>query len=230
MSIKENIETVKNIIEESSRKAKTEEVVLVGISKTFPLHAVKEAIKCGLGDIGENRIQEAETKFPHIPNARKHFVGHLQGNKVGKAIELFDMIQSVDSLGLAGKISEKGLESRKAMPVLVQVRTDDKKQFGVPPEDLENFLHMVSHLKGIRIQGLMTIGPYFEKPEDSRPIFRQMRSLFVSIRGKNIPNVDMRYLSMGMSHDFGIAIEEGANMVRIGQAIFGRMGCSNPCR
>ncbi|UCC91408.1 MAG: YggS family pyridoxal phosphate-dependent enzyme [Candidatus Aenigmatarchaeota archaeon] len=219
MGIKENLERIRKEIGISSERSGTKEVVVVGISKTFPLVRIKEAIEFGLKDIGENRIQEAETKFPSLSNVRKHFVGHLQSNKVKKAIEIFDMIQSVDSIKLARKISDRSLDLRRRTPVLIEVLTDENKQFGVRPEELEDFLKEVSIFKGIRVQGLMTIGPYFENPEDSRKIFRKMKSLFEKMR--NLPDIEMRYLSMGMSDDFRIAVEEGANMVRIGRGIFG---------
>ncbi len=222
MGIKENLESIRKEIEVSAKKSGTKEVVLVGISKTFGLDYIKEAIESGLTDIGENRLQEAESKFPHISNVRKHFVGHLQSNKVKKAIELFDMIQSVDSIKLARKISERSLDFRKRMPILIEILTDEKKQFGIHPKELEGFLKEASLFKGIRIQGLMTIGPYFENPEDSRSIFRKMKKLFDSIQKQKIPNIEMCYLSMGMSDDFRIAIEEGANMVRVGRGIFGK--------
>lgn len=219
MGIKENLERIRKEIEISSERSGTKEVVLVGISKMFGLGRIKEAIDSGLTDIGENRIQEAESKFPSLSNVRKHFVGHLQSNKVKKAIEIFDMIQSVDSVKLARKISEHSLDLRRRMPVLIEVLTDEEKEFGVRPDELEDFLKEVSLFKGIRVQGLMTIGPYFENPEDSRKIFRQMKSLSEKMR--NLPNIEMRYLSMGMSDDFETAIEEGASMVRIGRGIFG---------
>lgn len=222
MGVKENLEKIRNEIETSSERYGTEEVVLVGISKTFGLDRIREAIDSGLTDIGENRIQEAETKFPHISNVRKHFVGHLQSNKVKKAIEIFDMIQSVDSLKLAKKISDQCVESRKQMPVLIEILTDEKKGFGIRPDELKDFLEEISLFKDLRVQGLMTIGPYFENPEDSRPIFKRMKSLFDSIQKLKIPNIEMRYLSMGMTDDFRIAIEEGANMVRIGRGLFGK--------
>ncbi|MEE9323475.1 MAG: YggS family pyridoxal phosphate-dependent enzyme [Candidatus Aenigmarchaeota archaeon] len=222
MGIKENLERIRKEIETSATKSGRDpkEIVLVGISKTFGPDQIREAIESGLTDIGENRIQEAETKFPSLSNVRKHFVGHLQSNKVSKALEIFDMIQSVDSVKVAKKISGQSLESRRQMPVLIEMLTDEKKQFGVRPDELRDFLEKVSDLKGIKVQGLMTIGPYSENPEDSRPVFRKMKSLFNSFRNK-IPNIEMRYLSMGMSDDFGTAVEEGANMVRIGRAIFG---------
>ncbi len=221
MGIKENLEMIRKDIGISSRKSGTEEVILVGISKTFGLAYVREAIRFGLKDIGENRVQEAETKFPSLSDVRKHFVGHLQGNKVKKAIEIFDMIQSVDSIKLAKKISDQCVRKNKAMPVLIEILTDEKKGFGVRPEELEGFLKEVSLFRGIRVQGLMTIGPYSENPEDSRKVFKRMKSLFDSTRNLNIPDIEMRYLSMGMSDDFKTAVEEGANMVRIGRGIFG---------
>lgn len=223
MRVKENLERIREEIRISSIKSGSGpgDVTLVGITKTFPSELVNEAVRCGLTDVGENRIQEAEKKFPQTPNARKHMVGHLQSNKVSKAIKIFDMIQSVDSPKIAGKISERSLDSGKRMPVLIQVLTDEGKQSGTRPKDIGPFLREVSSLKGIHIQGLMTIGPYFEEPEDSRPVFRQMKQLFDSLKDK-IPGAEMRYLSMGMSEDFGIAIEEGANMIRVGRALFGR--------
>jgi pyridoxal phosphate enzyme (YggS family) len=223
MSIKENLDSARKTIAEAAKKSgrKPGEIVLIGVSKTFPVSKIVEAVNAGLSDIGENRLQEAETKFPLLANVRKHFVGHLQGNKVKKAVEISDMIQSVDSLKIAERISEASLGFNKITPVLIQVMTDEKKQFGVKPHEIENFIRCASELKDIRITGLMTIGPYFENPEQARPVFREMKRLFDSARSIKIPNVEMRYLSMGMSSDFAVAIEEGANMVRLGQAIFG---------
>jgi hypothetical protein len=224
MGIKENLERIRREIASSARASNSGDIVLVGVSKTFPIDQVLQAVEAGLSDIGENRIQEAETKFPMLPNVRKHFIGHLQGNKVKKAVELCDMIQSVDSLKIAGRISEAAIATGKVMPVLAEVMTDKNKQFGILPDDLEDFLKTASKLEGIRILGLMTVGPHFESLEDSRPIFREMKKLFDGIKQGDIPNVEMRYLSMGMSSDFAIAIEEGANMVRLGKAIFGERG------
>jgi pyridoxal phosphate enzyme (YggS family) len=223
MGIKENLESIIKQIEQSASKTgrRAEDIILVGISKNFSLPQINEAIACGLRDIGENRVQEAERKFPCIANARKHFVGHPQSNKVKKAVEIFDVIQSVDALKIAEKISSAALARGGKMPVLVQIRTDEKKHFGIRPEEAEAFLREAAQCEGIRISGLMTIGPEFEKPEASRPVFREMKKLFDAMRDKKIPHVEMRHLSMGMSSDFAIAVEEGANMVRIGRALFG---------
>ncbi len=221
--ISENLVSVRRAIAEAAARSgrNPEAIVLVGVSKTFAPERIKEALDSGLADIGENRIQEAERKFPLFPDARKHFIGHLQGSKARKAVALCDMVQSVDSLKLAEKISGAALETGKRMPVLVEVLTDDKKHFGIRACELENFLKCASRFEGIKIQGLMTIGPLFDNPEKARPVFRGMKKLFDSLAAKEIPHVEMRYLSMGMSGDFAAAIEEGANMVRVGTAIFG---------
>jgi hypothetical protein len=221
MDIKENLGRARKRILESAGISNSDGVVLVGATKGVPLECITEAINAGLTDVGENSVQEAEAKFPHLPPIRKHFIGHLQGNKAKKAVSLFDMIQSVDSYKIAGKISEAAAVSGKTMPVLIEILTDESKKFGILPGDLAGFVANVSDFKGIRIMGLMTVGPYFENPEDSRAVFREMKRLFDSIKKENIPNVEMRHLSMGMSPDFTIAIEEGSNMVRIGKGIFG---------
>lgn len=219
----ENLLEIRKTIAEAARKtgANPGEIVLVGVTKTQSLETVKQALDSGLSDIGENSLQEAEEKFPFVSAARKHFIGHLQGNKVKRIVAICDMIQSVDSLVVANSISDSSLATGKRMPVLVQILTDEKKQSGVRPGDLEAFLRNASELEGIRIQGLMTIGPLYDTPEQSRPVFKAMKKLFERARSLNIPNIELRYLSMGMSSDFGIAIEEGANMVRVGTALFG---------
>ena len=221
--------SVRKTIAEAARKTDAKEIVLVGVTKTQPLEVVKQALDVGLSDIGENRLQEAEEKFPFVSGARKHFIGHLQSNKVKRIVAICDMIQSVDSLVLADSISDAALKHVKKMSVLVQILTDEKKQFGIRPEDLEEFLKNASELEGISVQGLMTIGPLFEKPEQSRSVFRNMKRLFERARSLNIPNIEMRYLSMGMSFDFAIAIEEGANMVRVGTALFGERNAGQQC-
>ena len=227
MGVNENLLGVRKTIAEAARKAEAKEIVLVGVTKTQPLEVVKQALDLGLSDIAENRLNEAEAKFPFVSGARKHFIGHLQGNKVKRIVAICDMIQSVDSLAVADSISDAALAQGKRMPVLVQILTDEKKQFGVRPADLEAFLRNASELEGIRIEGLMTIGPLCDKPEQARPVFRAMKKLFEHARSLNIPNVEIRYLSMGMSCDYAIAIEEGANMVRVGTALFGSRAVDN---
>jgi hypothetical protein len=224
MGIKENLDSVRKATAEAALKSgrHPEEIVLVGVSKTFSSSLVRQALDCGLRDIAENRLHEAEEKFPLFPGARKHFIGHLQSNKTKRVVELCDMIQSVDSMKIAQSISDAAIANGRIMPVLVQVLTDQKKEFGIRPKGLEKFLTEASKMEGMRIQGMMTIGPVFKTREESRQFFRRMKNLHVSIAALNIPKVEMRYLSMGMSSDFTTAIEEGANMVRVGTALFGQ--------
>jgi pyridoxal phosphate enzyme (YggS family) len=223
MGIKENLASAKKAIAEAAKKSgrHASEITLVGVSKASPIECVLEAVRAGLSAIGENRLREAEAKFPMLPaNVGRHFIGHLQSNKAGKAVEISDIIQSVDSLKIAEKIGGAAAARGKVMPVLIEVLTDASKQFGIPPAELSGFIEKASGLEGIRILGLMTVGPYCEDPEDSRPVFREMKRLFDSVQARN-PTIEMRFLSMGMSGDFVTAIEEGANMVRLGKAIFG---------
>ncbi len=196
-------------------------IVLVAATKSVPPERVNEAIDFGVSHIGENVVQDAADKFPKLKEVKKHMIGHLQGNKARDAVQLFDMIQTVDSVKLARKISEEAKKQNKIMPVLVEVKTDDSKPYGVPPGEVESFLNGIRALEGTEVQGLMTVGPLFENPEDSRGVFKKMKILFDGMVDADIPSVEIKYLSMGMSADYGIAIEEGANMVRVGTAIFG---------
>ncbi len=222
--IEENIKDIRSRIEksaeESSRRAK--EIKLV-VTKTVEIDRINEAIRGGIDLIGENRIQEAEAKFNQITErVEKHLVGHLQTNKAKKATELFDLIESVDSVHVAEAISRKALEKGKVMNVLVEVNTSgEKTKFGVEPEQTPSLIETISKLEGIKIKGLMTIGLFSDDPEDTRPCFKKLKTLFEEIKSANIPNIEMRYLSMGMTSDFEVAIEEGSNMVRIGTGIFG---------
>jgi len=222
--LRERIEEVKAKIANASSRfgigAGT--IVLVAATKTVPAERVNEAVALGISHIGENVVQDAREKFPKINGAvTKHMIGHLQSNKARDAVQLFDMIQTVDSVKLARKISEEAKKQNKTMPVLVEVKTDDSKPCGVPPGGIESFLHEMRALDGTEVRGLMTVGPLFENPEDSRGVFKKMKILFDEMVDADIPNMEMKYLSMGMSADYGIAVEEGANMVRIGSAIFG---------
>jgi|YelNatPaOPRAMG01_1025707.scaffolds.fasta_scaffold169227_2 pyridoxal phosphate enzyme (YggS family) len=221
-NVKENFENIKSEIEKAAKKTERskDDITIVAVTKNVSLEKINEAISLGIKDIGENRVQEAMKKLPNLHGVRKHFIGHLQSNKVRKVVNLFDMVQSVDSFKIGKKISDVCLEYRKVMPILVQVLTDEKKDFGVPPYELENLIEELAKLKGIRVYGLMTIAPQLEDAKALRNVFRNMKKLFEGIKRKNIDNVEMRYLSMGMSSDFTIAIEEGANMIRIGRALF----------
>ncbi len=195
----------------------------MAVSKTVEPERINEAIRCGIEIIGENRVQEAEAKFKQITEkVEKHLVGHLQTNKAKKAVELFDFIQSVDSTRIAEEISRRALENRKILDILVEVNTSaEKTKFGVEPEQVLSLIETISKLEGIKIKGLMTIGLFSDDPEDTRPCFKKLKTLFEEIKSANISNVEMRYLSMGMTNDFEVAIQEGSNMVRIGTGIFG---------
>ena len=215
MTIKEN---VRKILEELP-----EGVELVGAAKGRTAREIVEAIDGGLKIVGENYLQETLRVYGDVDrDVQWHFIGHLQRNKVKKAVKLFDMIQSLDSFELAKEIDKRARAIGKVMPVLIEVNSGREKQkFGVMPEDVEELVRKVSTLPNIKVMGLMTMGPRFGDPEDSRPYFRETRRIFERLKQLDIPNVEMRYLSMGMSNSYRVALEEGANMVRIGTKIFG---------
>ncbi|MCK4325882.1 YggS family pyridoxal phosphate-dependent enzyme [bacterium] len=213
--IKENVQRILNELSEG--------VELVGAAKTRTADEILEAINAGVKIIGENYVQEAEKVFEVIGRkARWHFIGHLQKNKVKKAVAIFDMIETVDSLEMAREIDKRCSQASKIMSVLIEINSGREKQkFGALPEDAIKLIEEVSNLHNIKVMGLMTMGPRFGDPEDSRPYFVETRKIFERIKSLNVRNVEMRYLSMGMSNSCKVAIEEGANMVRIGTLIFG---------
>lgn len=198
-------------------------VELVAAAKGRPVEEVLEAIEAGVKIIGENYVQEAERVYQVIGNKAKwHFIGHLQKNKVKKAVNLFDMIETVDSVDLAREIDNRCAQITKIMPVLIEVNSGwEEQKSGVLPEDAEPLVREISHLKNIEVMGLMTMGPRFGNPEDFRPYFTETKRIFDRIRSLDLPNVEMKYLSMGMTNSYKVAIEEGANIVRIGTRIFG---------
>ena len=224
-SIEENIKDVWSRIEKTGEKADKgkEDIKLVVVTKTVEPARIKEAINCGIQIIGENRVQEAESKFGQITEkVERHLVGHLQTNKAKKAVELFDFIQSVDSLRIAEEISRRASQRGEVMSVLVEVNTSgEETKFGIEPDQVLPLLQSISPLEGIKIKGLMTIGLFSDDPEDTRPCFKKLKAIFDQLKEESIPNVEMTYLSMGMTSDFEVAIEEGSNMVRVGTAIFG---------
>lgn len=197
-------------------------VRLVAVSKTQPPERVAEAYGAGLRVFGENYVQEAEEKAGMVPDAEWHLIGKLQGNKVGKAVSLFGWIQSVDSPGLLAAISRRCVEAGKTMPVLVEVNlAGEGSKAGVSPEELPALLSDAAGLKGVIVAGLMAIPPMAEDPEKSRPAFSRLREILARYSGPGTGREVMTELSMGMSNDFEVAIEEGATMVRVGTAIFG---------
>jgi pyridoxal phosphate enzyme (YggS family) len=223
--IKDNIAAVRSRMKQAAAKVgrSGEEITLVAVSKTVEAERINRAIRSGIDIIGENRVQEAEEKFKHITEpVKKHLVGHLQTNKAKKAVELFDFIQSVDSLHIAEEISKRALDAGKRMDVLVEVNTScEETKFGVEADQAIPLIEAASKLEGIRIKGLMTIGLFSDNPEDTRPCFRKLKTLFDQLKSAGMPEFEMRYLSMGMTSDFEVAIEEGSNMVRVGTGIFG---------
>lgn len=198
-------------------------VKLVAAAKTRTPEVIQEAIDAGVNIIGQNYVQEAQAAYRIIGNrAMWHFIGHLQKNKAKKAIEIFDMIETVDSLGLAEELDKRCRARGKLMPILIEINSGKEPQkFGVSSEDAEDVIRQISHFEGIKIQGLMTMGPMFGNPEDARPYFKETKRTFESVKNLEIPNVEMKHLSMGMTNSFRVAIEEGANIVRIGTLIFG---------
>ncbi len=223
--LKENLAAVEQRIAEACARAgrSRDEVTLIAVSKTKPVEMLSEAYDAGTRDFGENKPQEIRDKYPQLPeDIHWHMIGHLQRNKIKYIIDKVCMIHSVDSLRLAQAIDEAAEKLGIVMPVLVEVNVaGEESKDGIRPEETEDFVREISVLPHIHVEGLMTIAPYTENPEENRPYFRKLSKLCVDIREKNIDNVSMYSLSMGMTGDYEIAIEEGATMVRVGTGIFG---------
>jgi pyridoxal phosphate enzyme (YggS family) len=206
------------------------EVTLVAVSKTHPEGAVRAAFAAGVRDFGENRVQEAEPKVAATADLaasglRWHLVGHLQSNKARKAAALFAVVQSVDSLDLGERLTRIGAETARPVRALVQVDlAGEETKFGLPEAELLRVLEALRGKEGLRVEGLMVLPPYFEVPEQSRPYFRRLRSLRDQAQAAGL--LEGRELSMGMSHDFEAAVEEGATIVRVGTAVFGERGAA----
>jgi len=198
-------------------------VELVAAAKTRNPEEILQAIEAGIKIVGENYVQEAEPAYEIVGNRAKwHFIGHLQRNKVKKAVKLFDMIETVDSAEIAKEIDKRCAQIGKVMPVLIEINSGREEQkSGVFPEKAEQLVREISSLQNIRVKGLMTMGPRFGNPQDSRPYFVETKKIFDKLKNPDLPNVEMRYLSMGMTNSYKIAIDEGANIVRIGSKIFG---------
>ncbi len=213
--IKEN---VSKILEELP-----EGVSLVGAGKTRTPQEILEAVEAGLEIIGENYVQEAERAFEVVGGKVKwHMIGHLQSNKAKKAVKVFDLIETVDSIKLARAIDRACGNIDKVMPILMEINSGEESQkAGVMPEDAISLARDMSELNNIKLMGLMTMGPFAGDPEDSRPYFQKTKKLFEEIKEMDLPGVEMKYLSMGMSNSYKVALEEGANVVRIGTKLFG---------
>ncbi len=229
MSIAENIAQIQTQIAAAARRASRnpEEITLMAVSKTFPVESIREAYAAGLRVFGENRVQEFAGKkdaLRDLADATWHLIGHLQTNKAAKATELFDAVDSVDSLRMAEKLNAAAKSAEKILPILIEINVGgEAAKSGLAPNssELNQILQSAAKWPNLKIQGLMTVPPYTEDPEESRPYFRQLREIRDNIATRALPKIEMRVLSMGMSHDFEIAIEEGSTCVRVGTAIFG---------
>jgi pyridoxal phosphate enzyme (YggS family) len=224
--ITENIEKVRSRIRDACFRSgrKPEEVLLVGVTKTFSAAQIREAMKAGLRDFGESYAQELREKRKQLTDEeiRWHFIGHLQTNKVKYLTDFVYLIHSVDNIRVAEEISKRAAIAGRSVDILLEVHTTtEPTKYGVRPEETIDLAKQISTLPRVSVQGLMTMGPFSDDPNDSRPSFRQLAELRQQIEGEGIPGISMRHLSMGMTHDFEVAIEEGATIVRIGTAIFG---------
>ena len=198
---------------------------LIGVVKTVPAEVVREAVAFGLEDLGENRVQEAESKIAAVGRkaARWHMVGHVQRNKAGRVVELFDCVHGVDGVAIAQALARRADDAGRTIPVLVEVNVSgEPSKFGLAPQDLAPVLEEVAKLRGLSLRGLMTVGRPVERAEDARPEFARLRDL--GERAGSRLGIELPELSMGMSGDFEVAVEEGATMVRVGSALFGRRG------
>lgn len=226
MSIAKNIEEVKARLSAAARRSGHDPagIKLIAVTKHVSPELICQALAAGLTDLGENRVQEAAQKIALVkqkyPDSQWHMIGHLQRNKVGQALDIFDIIHSVDSERLAGEIDRRAV---RLIPILIEVNTSgETSKYGVEIDRAVELVQKVASLKNLTVVGLMTLGPLTADPERSRASFKKLGDLKKRLNQIAIPKVEMQYLSMGMSSDFEVAVEEGANLVRLGQAIFGR--------
>jgi len=223
MDIRYNVERVLDRVAEAALRAgrAPQDVTVVAVTKTVDVARIMEAINAGIKHIGENRVQEFVKKHDFIPaGIKRHLIGTLQTNKVKYIVDKVDLIHSLDRVSLAKELNKRAGE--RIIPVLIQVNISrESTKSGIFEEDLESFIEQLQSLDRIRVKGLMTIAPLLSDPEAARPYFARLKELFDGIKERRYPHIDMEYLSMGMTNDFEVAIEEGANIVRIGRAIFG---------
>ncbi len=225
MMLKENLKNVEEKIKKACTDAgrKREEVTLIAVSKTKPLDTLKEAYDLGVRVFGENKVKELVDKYDALPkDIHWHMIGHLQRNKVKYIIDKVDLIHSVDSLRLAEAIEKEAAKRGITVNILIEVNVaGEESKFGLAPEAVDEFVEAVAQFEHIRVKGLMTIAPFVENPEENRSVFTALKKLSVDIAKKNVDNVNVSMLSMGMTNDYQTAIEEGATMVRVGTGIFG---------
>ena len=225
LTIKENIKEVQNIIAQECEKAgrSPSDVTLIAVSKTKPVELLKEAYAYGCRDFGENKVQELLDKYEALPSdIRWHMIGHLQRNKVKYIVDKVYMIHSVDSLRLAEEISKEASKKNVCVNILIEVNVaDEETKYGVSCEEVRQLVCDIAKLPNIRIKGLMTIAPFVDDAEENRLHFQKLKKIAVDIMQKNIDNIDMEILSMGMTGDYPVAVSEGATYVRVGTGIFG---------
>ena len=223
--LKDNYEAVKNNIEQACMRSNRDlsEVTLIAVSKTKPVPMLQEIYDAGARDFGENKVQELCQKYEELPqDIRWHMIGHLQRNKVKQVVGKAALIHSVDSYRLAQEISLQAQKQNITVPILIEINiAKEESKFGIAKEDTIQLVEEIAELPNLTIQGLMTIAPFVDDPEDNRLYFREIKQLSVDIKNKNIDNVTMDVLSMGMTNDYEVAIEEGATIVRVGTGIFG---------
>lgn len=223
--IKNNISEIHQNIKDICRRTgrDSDSITIIAVTKTIEPDRINYAIECGIENIGENKVQEIMAKYENIKkNVNLHLIGHLQTNKVKYIIDKVELIHSVDSIGLAQEIGRRAEKVGLIKNILVQVNVaQEDTKFGIAYEDVDSFLKQLSQLSQIRVKGLMTVAPYYEDIELVRPVFRRLKEKYDILAKADIPNVEMKYLSMGMTNDYKLAIEEGSNMIRIGTGIFG---------
>lgn len=224
--IAENVQKVQERVRRACERARrdAQSVRLIAVTKTFGVEKIRAAVEAGIKDIGENFVQELREKRQVLddPSIRWHFVGHLQSNKVKYIADYIHLIHSLDHRSVAEEVDKRGAKNGRVLDVLVEVNTSgEKSKFGLQPESTVEFVKSIAGLRNLKVKGLMTIGPFLPDPEDSRPAFRTLREVRDEVARSGIENVEMTELSMGMTNDFEVAIEEGATMIRIGTAIFG---------
>ena len=224
--IKENLEAVRENIKKACERAgrDSKEVTLITVSKTNPVVSLKEAMDCGVTIFGENKVQEMLEKQEELPDTLQwHMIGHLQRNKVKYIMGKVALIHSVDSLRLAEEISKEATKQGTEEDILIEINVaEEESKFGITTNEAISLVESIAKLPHIHIKGLMTIAPFVDDPEENRAVFSALKKLSVDIAAKNIDNVSMHVLSMGMTNDYQVAIEEGATMVRVGTGIFGR--------
>jgi pyridoxal phosphate enzyme (YggS family) len=225
LSITENLATIRDRITRAARRVRRDpnEVTVVAVTKTVAAGRIREAIEAGVEVVGENRIQEAQAKIKEIGKGVEwHLIGHLQTNKAGLAVALFDLIHSVDSLRLAEALNREAEKRSKRVPLLLQVNiSGEESKFGVAEDEVLDLMRSISGMEHLEVLGLMTIPPYSDDPEKGRSIYKRLREIREEMAVESLPRCRMRHLSMGMSHDYEVAVEEGATLVRIGTFLFG---------